>query len=259
MSSFTHSGTTGDTFSSLAVVRCLGGGDYYLRMDNLDNITRSLGWGTAGIHSGRMRKIDYEFLAPIMKIQSCISSFEIWNNEPVDYELEKCAYHMQDDIWPRNFANWYAQAMKLDLEKYKRTLQIDPYVDVDKPTSIPGRPVCISRNKHHTDGITDLNNVEEWTNWFERGLADQCFFVGLPEEHAWFEETMKIKVHYEPTSDGLALARLIAGSKMMIGNQSMPATLALGIGTTLWVEVRKNTSLELNEMMYPFRSNVSYF
>jgi hypothetical protein len=259
MGSFTHSGSTGDTFSSLAAVRCLGGGDYYLRLNNMDNICASLGWGNAGRHSGRMRKGDFDFLAPIMEIQSCITKFEIWDGRTVDYELEQCAYHMRDNIWPANFANWYAQAMKLDLEKNKRILQIDPYVDVDKPTSISGRPVCISRNPHHLDGTPDLAKVEEWINWFDRGLAEQCFFVGLPEEHAWFEDLMKVKVHYEPTSDGLALARLIAGAKMMIGNQSMPATLALGIGTTLWIEVRKRTPLEQNEILYPFRSNINYF
>ena len=51
----------------------------------------------------------------------------------------------------------------------------------------------------------------------------------------------------------------VAGAKMMIGNQSMPATLALGIGTTLWIETRKNVELEKNEIFYPYRSNVMYF
>ena len=259
MASFTHSGTTGDTITSLAIVKCLGGGDFYLKLNNMDNITRSLGWGTAGRHSGRMRPEDFDFLAPLMKAQSCINKFEIWNGQHIDYELEKTAFHMRHDIWPNNFTNWYAIAMGVDLEKYKRTLQIDPYVEVDRPISIPGKPVCISRNPHHLDGTPDLSKVEDWINWFERHLSDQCFFVGLPEEHAWFEDMMKVKVHYEPTSDGLALARLIAGAKMMIANQSMPGTLALGLGTTLWLEVRKSTPLEKNEIMFPFRANVMYF
>ena len=107
--------------------------------------------------------------------------------------------------------------------------------------------------------MPDVTKVDEWINWIERDLTEQAFFVGLLSDHAWFEDTMKVKVQYVPTSDGLELARLIAGAKMMIGNQSMPATLALGIGTTLWIETRKNVELEKNEIFYPYRSNVMYF
>jgi hypothetical protein len=259
MASFTHSGTTGDTFSSLAVVRCLGGGDYYLKLNNLDNVSNSIGWGNAGRHSGRMTQADFDFLAPIMEIQSCLNKFAVWNGETVDHELEKRAFHMNDPIWPRNFANQDASAMGLDLEANLRTLQIDPYVEVDKPTSVPGRPICISRNPYYLEGIEDITKVDEWTNWIERKLLDQAFFVGTPGDHAWFEDTMKVKVDYKPTSDGLELARYIAGAKMMIGNQSMPATLAVGIGTTLWIETRKNTTLDNNEILYPYRSNITYF
>lgn len=259
MASFTHSGSTGDTFSSLAFVKTQGGGDYYLRLNYMDKVAASIGWGNAGRHSGRMTQGDFDFLAPIMEIQSCLTKFAVWQGETVDFELERVAHHMNDPIWPRNFANQYANAMGVDLQENFRTLQIDPYVEVDKPTVIPGRPICISRNPHYLQGTDDVSKVEEWVNWLERNLVDQAFFVGLPEDHAWFEETMKVKIHYEPTSDGLALARLIAGAKMMIGNQSMPATLALGIGTTLWIETRKNTPLENNEILYPFKSNVTYF
>lgn len=258
MTSFSHSGSTGDTFSSMALVRALGGGDYYLRLYNMSNVAAKIGWG-AGRHAGRMTQQDFDFLAPIMRIQRCLNKFEAWNGEVIDYELENTVYHMTDPIWPRNFANQYANAMGVDLQKYFRQLQIDPYIDVDKPTVIPGRPICIARNPYYLDGIEDITTVPEWVNWLERNLADQCFFVGLPEDHAWFEDTMKVKVQYEPTSDGLALARLIAGAKMMIANQSMPGTLAVGIGTTLWLETRKNTTLDNNEILYPYRSNITYF
>ena len=35
MTTFSHSGTTGDTFSSCVAVKILGGGDVYLRLGNL--------------------------------------------------------------------------------------------------------------------------------------------------------------------------------------------------------------------------------
>lgn len=259
MISYSHSGTTGDVFSSLAIVNCLGKGDYYLRLNNLDNICNKIGWHNAGRHSGRMRIEDFDFLAPLMQQQPNINNFSVWNNQPITYELEKRAFNLNVPVWPRNFANQDATAMKVDTIKHFRTLQIDPYIIVDKPTIIPGRPICISRNQYYLDGTTDITTVPEWLNWIERKLTEQCFFVGLPEDHDWFENTMKIKVDYHPTSDSLELARLIAGAKMMIANQSMPGTLAVGIGTTIWIETRKNTDLEQNEILYPYRSNITYF
>lgn len=263
MTSYTHSGTTGDVFSSLALVRSIGPGDYYLKLDNLDKICQSIGWGNAGRHSGRMNQKDFDFLAPIMEIQSCINKFAPWNGEEVEHPMEKIAvvgkHPNWAGTWPTNFAHQYAVAMEIDLAQHKQTLQIEPYVEVDKPTVIPGKPICISRNPFYLEGVPDVTKVDEWINWIERDLTEQAFFVGLLSDHAWFEDTMKVKVQYVPTSDGLELARLIAGAKMMIGNQSMPATLALGIGTTLWIETRKNVELEKNEIFYPYRSNVMYF
>lgn len=257
MATFSHSGTTGDVFSSLAVVRCLGTGDYYLRLNNLDNVISQIGWQNAGRHSGRMTQQDFDFLAPIMEIQSCINNFAIWNGEEIDHQLEDRIFHLNTSVWPRNFANQDAVAMKVDIELNLRTLQIDPYIEVDKPIVVPGKPICVSRNPFYLDG-KDVANTPEWVEWIERKLIDQAFFVGLPEDHAWFEETLKVKIQYQPTSDGLELARFIAGAKMMIANQSMPGTLAVGIGTTLWLETR-DVELSQNEILYPYRSNIMYF
>jgi hypothetical protein len=45
MSTFSHSGTTGDTFCSLVAAKILGGGEFYLRLNNLENVVREkLGW-----------------------------------------------------------------------------------------------------------------------------------------------------------------------------------------------------------------------
>jgi hypothetical protein len=257
MPSFTHCGTTGDVFSSLPVVRCLGGGDYYLRLNYMDEICRRIGWHWgAGRHSGRMTQKDFDFLAPLMRVQSCINKFEVYNNEPVEYNLENQAFHHQIPLWPRNFANQYAIAMGLDPKEHFRTLQVDPYVEVDKPTVIKGRPVCIARNVHYIDPTKDADSV--WKDFISRNLLDQAFYVGLPEEHAWFEDYFKVKVFYVPTSDSLELARLIAGARYMIANQSMPGTLAMGIGTSLYLETRQ-VELEQNEVLYPYRANINYF
>jgi hypothetical protein len=83
--------------------------------------------------------------------------------------------------------------------------------------------------------------------------------VGLEEEHAWFEETLKITVPHVKTADCLELARLIDGAEMVIANQSMPGTMAISMGKSCYIETRKNTPLENNEIYYPYRINAHYF
>jgi hypothetical protein len=40
MTTFSHSGTFGDLIYSLNVAKKLGGGDFYLRLNNMDNMAK---------------------------------------------------------------------------------------------------------------------------------------------------------------------------------------------------------------------------
>ena len=49
MATFSHSGTTGDTFCSLVAAKILGGGEFYLKLHNLENMLKEkLGWSVKG-------------------------------------------------------------------------------------------------------------------------------------------------------------------------------------------------------------------
>ena len=61
-------------------------------------------------------------------------------------------------------------------------------------------------------------------------------FVGLQEEYAEFVSEFGYMPHVR-TNDFLELARVIAGSKAFIGNQSSPLALAIGLGQNVMVEV----------------------
>jgi hypothetical protein len=259
MTSFTHSGSTGDVFSSLAVVTILGGGDFYLRLNNMDNVAKKLGWGGAGRHSGRMTQADFDCLAPLMRIQPCINKFEVWNGEAIDYEFENQIFHHNPPGWPRSFSRQYASAVGVDIEKHHKHLDIEPFLFADKATVVPGRPIMVCRNKWYLESIADPGKVDAWTTWIDAGLSDQAFYCGLKEEHAWFEDTMKIKIPHVQTSDCLELARYMKGAEMVIANQSMPGTMAVSMGKTCWIETRKNVDLANNEIYYPYKLNAHYF
>ena len=98
MATFSHSGTTGDTFCSLVAAKILGGGEFYLKLNNLENVIKEkLGWSLApgNRHAGRMTMDDYESMRELMLHQSYITDFKPWNGEHIDYELENAALHLE--------------------------------------------------------------------------------------------------------------------------------------------------------------------
>ena len=84
-------------------------------------------------------------------------------------------------------------------------------------------------------------------------------FVGIESEHAWFEDTFKVRVPHYRTPDYMELARVITGSELFVCSMSSPCATALALGANMWVETRKNETFERLEINYPGRTNIKYF
>jgi hypothetical protein len=98
-----------------------------------------------------------------------------------------------------------------------------------------------------------------WQNVCQRGLTDQGVFVGSEEEHAAFEEIFKVWVPHYRTENLMELARVIQGSEYFVTSMGGPSAVALALGKTMMLEVRKNEPFERLEINYPFRLNIQYF
>ncbi|MFO0802647.1 MAG: hypothetical protein U0791_05935 [Gemmataceae bacterium] len=61
-------------------------------------------------------------------------------------------------------------------------------------------------------------------------------FVGLPDEHEEFERITGVSFMFAETPDLLAVARIIAGTRVFIGNQSAPLAIAHGLHRQVIVE-----------------------
>jgi len=259
MTTFSHSGTTGDTFCSLVIPKILGGGDMYLKLNNLENILPP-GWSNKGTrHEGRMTQDDFDMMEELIKHQPYINSFSVWSGEHIDVELERTAMDefRETHIRPRNFSNQHAMANNLDVNFYKRQLQIEPWMECREERKIPGRPIVIFRGPHYQSG-NELHS-KTWQDFINRGLCDQAVYVGVESEHAWFEDTFKVQIPHYRTPDFMELARVLKGSELFISSMSSPSALGLCLGTTMWVETRKNEQWERHEMNYPHRLNINYF
>lgn len=259
MTTFSHSGTTGDTFCALVAAKILGGGEFYLKLHNLENMLKEkLGWSVqGGRHEGRMTEEDYEVMRELMLHQPYVTDFKPWNGEAIDYELENAALHLEMQERPRNFSNQHAKAQGIDLHYHQRQLQMDPWMECREERKFPGRPIVIFRGPHYQDG-NELNSPI-WRNLVDNGLADQAVYVGQDSDHAWFEDSLQVKVPHYRTPDYMELARVIQGSELFISSMSSPSALALCLGKTMWLETRKNEAWERHEYNYPTRLNIRYF
>lgn len=258
MTTFCHSGSTGDTFCAMVSVKILGGGDVYLKLRNIQKmIQERLGWPDAGRHRDRMTEDDYEQMRELMLHQSYIHDFKPWNNEHIDYDLDDACYTHETGFFPRNFSNQHALASKIDPIYHLRTLQIDPWIECQEERKFPGRPIVIHRSPNYQEGNPVVSPI--WQDYINKGLADQAVFVGMEEDHAYFEETYKVSVPHYRTPDWMELARVIKGSELMITSMGGPSALCLCLGKTMRLESRKNITHERLEINYPNRINISYF
>lgn len=209
-STFYHSGDLGDVIYSLPTIRELGGGDLHLGPDNRTNMQTR-----AKMTLEHMRNI-----APLLELQPYIATVSHSPTMPerVHYDLNQMRVHLRTsalDLKPGfNLARCYLHAFGIGLDN-----DGDPWLTVTDPR--PVAPVVINRSPRYH------NKTFRW----DRVLAEyrgQLVFVGMKHEHEAFCDEWG-RVPYEPTTNLLDLARVIAGSSLFIGNQSCAFSIAEGM------------------------------
>lgn len=232
-------GTFGDTVYSLCLMKILGGGNLYVKLNALDDFARkNMGWADAGPAKGRLTQKDYEMLEPLLKAQDYLDHVAIWKDEPITVSFDD---HWKMHLikgWQGNQTECYAltQGMNIHDPELRKKLLLEPWLTPVKPIHIPGKSLVINRTVRYLYG----NPSEEWYNYVQNGLGDFGVFVGTEQEHADFEELFKVKIQYYKTNDLLELAQVIQGCEEFIGNQSVALSIAIGLGKSYQCEIRKD-------------------
>ena len=272
---FLHAGSFGDTIYSLPVIKILGGGDFYIQKDGMDGISKEV-WGSpnAGDHAGRYTQKDLDFMFPLLEKQSYIKNLLVWDNQTIDHDLryhynfwaDKYAKKGKYEDWQGNITEVYGLACGLDIAQHRKQFLVEPWIEPVDPIRIPGKPIIINKTPRHVRrevfGLPKVN--DQWTYWLEKEyLADLSVFVGTEKEYDDFCQMCQCDIGYRPVSDMLELARVIQGCEQFIGNQSMPLSLAIGLGKTFWCEVRVDyedlkTPHGYGDVWFP-RANGNYF
>lgn len=248
MKKFKHSGTYGDLIYSLPLVKYLGGGEFYLHLDQIDWIAKHYyGSQPPPVHQGRMTIQDFNALKPLMIAQNYISKFEILDPKSTEITHNLDRFREKFVGHPGNYVDIYADTWAIKDPETMKTLRTSPWLTVPNPRPIPNKPWVINR----TARWQSQRGQQFWKNLKTQNMDEYSVFIGTAQEYEQFQKDTGWRLDYYPTDTLLDLAEVIAGCEKFIGNQSMPLSIAIGLGKSFTCELRSDLPRERNECYFP--------
>jgi len=216
--SFKHSGNAGDLIYSLPAVRSLAGSaeiNFYMNLDQRGNYGKK----PHPLNGVMLNEKMYQMLSPLLLAQSYIKSCSVFSGQEIDYDLDL----IRSYPFPTskgNIARWYFYLFATKADLSIPWLQAEP----DKSWS---DHIVIARSQRYNAPAITYSFLEKYK---------KKIFVGVEQE--WKEmKKMLPDIEFFPVNDFLQLASIIAGSKLFIGNQSFPFSLAEGLKVNRLLEV----------------------
>jgi len=253
MKQYRHSGTFGDLIYSLYIVKKMGGGEFQIALQNIENCVKAYGYDPANIdprHIGRFTEQDIAGLTPLLLRQRYINNVTTWRQGDPVPEVDLDQYRA---VLYRTFEGNILQAYHMAFNLPFMMQDYDtPWLEADPKTV---KPIVIARSSQYIPADGD----EGWRNIIGSfDITKDAFFIGTPAEHSAFETKFGIQVDYYPVQDFLEMANVIAGADLMVSNQGFPYSLAIGLGKATVLEANKIVPLTMNECFFP-RANTQYF
>jgi hypothetical protein len=256
MNKFKHSGTLGDIVYALPLVKHLGGGEFYLHMNQIDWVgAHYYGSKPNPFHQGRMNDRDFEFMKSFFLAQDYITRFEKLDPSTTEITHNLDQFRVPFVGHPGNYVDIYCSVFGITDFVQRTVIRTTPWLTVPQVTKVEGKRWVINRTERWVSADRNPN----WDNLKNQGVDREGVFVGLPEEHRAFEQATGWRIDYLPTKDMLELAQVIAGADTFIGNQSVALSIAIGLGVPYGCEARSDLPPERNECYFPNQYASVYF
>lgn len=230
---FHHSLDQGDCIYGMAAMKSLGGGALFISPDNKFPYPLASRWQRMG---GDAETVDN--LRPLLEAQDYVVSCRYTHGTPfsTDYDLNRFRIP-----WKERTAKDYTSILQLHMEAFGLPMPTEPWLKVEDPIVFKEHPIVVNRTQRYQ------NYGFNWTGVIEKHHK-QMLFVGTRQEYELLSGHAPTKefAYYE-TKDALELARVIAGSKLFIGNQSLALAIAHGLHKNVLVEewmANPNTRIE---------------
>lgn len=219
---FHHSLDQGDCIYGLAAMKALGGGALFISPDNKFPYPLASRWQRMG---GEADTVDN--LRPLIEAQDYVVSCRYTHGTPfsTDYDLNRFRIP-----WRNRTVRDFDSILSLHMDAFHLPMPTEPWLIVNDPIKVDGRPIVVARTSRYQ------NDAFPWDRLCAK-YGDQMVFVGTTQEASVFQGfAPEKKVPHCPTKDALELARVIAGAKLCIMNQSLPLAIAHGLHKKVLVE-----------------------
>ncbi|MGW8177653.1 MAG: hypothetical protein ACWGQW_02495 [bacterium] len=215
---FIHSGDAGDVIMALPAMRELAS------RRGVEKFNLILGTKQGVLHPFTPEWA--ENLAALIRIQPYIN--DVWRQregDRWDADLDPYRAYLMNNFkrW-KNITRYCCELLQVQDTSHH------PWLTVDEMFHVEHRPVVINRTPRYR------NPLFNWGRIYNR-YKNVAFFIGHEDEYDRFQEEVG-PIPYVQTQTILDAARLIAGSKLFIGNQSLCKAIAEGL--------KQNTILESN-------------
>lgn len=205
---FNHSGDMGDIIYSLPTIKKLGGGEL-----EICALPKS--------HHG-MTVEKYDFLFPLLDLQTYLNGLKYSNEAKVNSKLNR--FRERTTLFGLGYTLIDVHLACYGLPPWNGV----PWIDKDWAT-LPKHGVVINRTHRYRNPSFPWQRVVNTYN---------CTFIGHEDEYLDFKNTFKSKsLSFKKISNSLEAAMILDSCALFIGNQSLFAAIATGLGIPMIQEV----------------------
>jgi hypothetical protein len=205
-----HSGNAGDIIYALPTLKKIHEAsnlpvNLYLKLNQPLN---SSGFTSHPLGNVMLNAKMVEMLMPLINLQPYINSCNIYTDQKIHVDLD----FFRSGVIPldrANIARWCGYITGATPELYNRWLTVQPdtsYADT----------VVLARSERYRNNSIDFSFLNKYSN---------IVFIGVSSEYNDIKKSIP-GIQRVEVNDFLELARIIAGCKFFIGNQSFPFSIA---------------------------------
>ncbi|GAB3938294.1 hypothetical protein [Mucilaginibacter myungsuensis] len=216
----THSGNAGDIIYALPTIKRIYQ-ETNVPINFLLKLGRPMNLSNYSEHSMgnvMLNQKTADLIKPLIEGQSYINSCRVYNNEVIHIDLD----FFRSGLVPQNrgnIARWCSYITGASPKLYEPWLTVEPDASY-KDT------IVLARSARYQNQNIDHSILAK----------HKLVFLGVESEYKAMKKLLP-DLQWQPVDDFLHMARIIAGSKFFIGNQSFPYSIAEGLKTPRLLEV----------------------
>lgn len=218
--SFSHSGHAGDIIYSIPTMYELAEGrkiNLYLSLNQPNrDFTKQMRHPNGNV---MLTEKSVELIAPLLLVQKDFIRCEALAGQTIHYDLTAFREY-PFDYRMGSIARWYFLTYGISRDLSKPWLQV-------RPNESFNDALVIARSSRYRTPKIDYGFLKKYP---------RVVFVGMPDEFADIQQKIPALI-YQPVQNFSELASVIAGSKLFIGNQSFPFSLAEALKVKRVLEV----------------------